>query len=212
MSQLPLPMGWSQRGGRNSLLIHGANAAAIALLRSWPRWPSPCTLLVGPARSGRSLIGDLFTAEIGGTVVDDADQAAEEQLFNLWNDARDAGAPLLLIAREAVPVWDIALPDLRTRLATATVARIEAPDEAVSAALIAQGLEFAGSAFAPDVPEFVARRTPRCYEDIEAVISRLNALSLASGQKISVGSARQALCNETGLDGANDQNLREEMD
>jgi predicted nucleic acid-binding protein len=201
MSQLPLPMAWSRRGGGESLLIHGANAEAIGFLRDWTSWPSHCALLVGPRKSGRTLMGQLFEAETGAMVVDDADQAAEERLFHLWNEARDSGRALLLIAAEAPPVWRIALPDLRTRLATAAVARIGPPDEAISAALIAHELELAGSAFAPDVPEFVARRTPRCYEDIDALVTRLNSLSLASGQKLSVGLARQTLCNESGLDG-----------
>jgi chromosomal replication initiation ATPase DnaA len=204
VSQLPLPISWSRRGGRESLLIHSANAEAIALLRSWPNWPSPCALLVGPPRSGRTLIAHMIEDEIGAQIVDDADRDPEERLFNLWNDARDSGQPLLLVAQEAPPAWAVALPDLRTRLATAAVARIAAPDEAVSAALIAHGLELAGSAFAPDVPEFVARRTPRCYEEIDAVIARLNGLSVSSGQKMSIGLARQTLCHESDLDGASD--------
>lgn len=195
MSQLPLPIGWSRRGA-GSLLVHAANADALALLRDWARWPSPCTLLVGPRRSGRTLAGELFVNESGGLLIDDADKEDEERLFNLWNEARDTGSPLLLIAAEAPPAWKITLPDLRTRLATAAIGRITQPDEATAAALIANGLERAGSAFAPDLPDFLARRTERCYETIDAVLARLNALSLARGQKLSVALARQALRND----------------
>lgn len=205
MSQLPLPIGWSRRGGRESLLIHRANADAVARLRDWRSWPSHCSLLVGPPKSGRTLIGQIFEAEAGAVVVDDAEDADEERLFHLWNEVRDSAGILLLIASEAPPVWSIGLPDLRTRLATAMVARIAPPDEQIAAALIAHQLELAGSAFAPDVPEFVARRTPRCYEDVDALVARLNALSLSSGQKLSVGLARQTLCHESGLDGLEDQ-------
>ncbi|MBN8832024.1 MAG: chromosomal replication initiator DnaA [Sphingomonadales bacterium] len=200
MSQLPLPMAWSRRGGVDSLLIHDANRAAIAFLRDPAIWPSHCSLLVGAPKSGRTLIGELLAAESGMTIIDDADREDEERLFNRWNQTRDEERPLLLIAREPPPAWPIALPDLRTRLATAAVARIDPPDEAISAALIAHGLEQAGSAFAPDVPEFLARRTARCYEDIEAAVARLNALSLSAGGKLSIASARQVLCNNSGLD------------
>lgn len=204
MSQLPLPIGWSRHGGAESLLVHSANADALALVRDWQLWPSPCTLLIGARRSGRSLIGEVFLRESGGLLVDDADQAAEEQLFHLWNDARDTGRPLLLITEQAPPVWSIALPDLRTRLATAAIARILPPDEAVSAALLTHGLERAGSAFAPDLPDFLARRTERCYAAIDAVLAELNALSLARGQKLSVALARQALRNNAMLDGVDE--------
>lgn len=193
MSQLPLPIDWSERGDTGSLLMTAANADALALLRDWQRWPSPATLLVGPPRSGRSLLGRLFAAESGGSLVDDADQVDETQLFNLWNAARDGGRSLLLIAREVPPLWAISLPDLRTRLATAAVARIAEPDEDVSAALIAHGLERAGSAFAPGLPEFIARRVTRCYETIDRVVGVLNAESLASTRKLTIASARNLL-------------------
>ncbi|MCW2390525.1 DnaA ATPase domain-containing protein [Sphingobium sp. B11D3A] len=204
MTQLPLPIGWSRHGGAESLLVHAANTDALALIRDWQRWPSPCTLLVGPSRSGRSLIAEVFLRESGGVLVDDADRADETHLFHLWNEARDSGRPLLMVASEAPPTWTIALPDLRTRLATAAVARILPPDEAVTAALIVHGLERAGSAFAPDLPDFLARRTARCYAAIEGVVAELNALSLARGQKLSVALARQALRNNALLDGADE--------
>lgn len=193
MIQLPLPMAWGEQGEADRLLMTPANAQAVSLLRDWARWPSPATLLVGPPRSGRSLMGRLFVAESGGALVDDADQADEEQLFNQWNMARDSCRPLLLIAREAPPLWAVALPDLRTRLATAAVARIAPPDEAITAALIAQGLARAGSAYAPNLPEFVARRVTRCYQSIDRVVSALNAESLSSARKLTVAMARAAL-------------------
>lgn len=209
MSQLPLPLGWSRRGGRDELLIHGANAEALAMLRNWPRWPGPCALLAGPPRSGRTMLGALFAAETGGRLVDDAERASERQLFHLWNDARDSGTPLLLIVREPPPAWAVTLPDLRTRLATAQVARITPPDEAIATQLIAHGLARAGSAFAPDVPEFLARRMERCYQAIDDVVTRSNALSLALGQKLSVGLVRQVLCNDRGLDPLPDDRTQE---
>lgn len=194
MSQLPLPIAWSQRGEPGSLLVTSANQAALALLDDPARWPAHCTLLVGPRQSGRSLIGQLFASRHGAdALIDDADDTDEEALFLRWNIARDAGTPLLLIAREAPPVWSIRLPDLRTRLATAAVARILPPDEAVAAAIIAHGLEQAGSAFAPDMPDFVARRVSRCYDALARVTACLNAESLSSGRKLTVASARAAL-------------------
>jgi len=193
MIQLPLPMAWGEQGEADRLLMTPANAQAVTLLRDWARWPSPATLLVGPPRSGRSLMGRLFVAESGGALVDDADSADEEQLFNQWNMARDSGRPLLLIAREAPPLWAVALPDLRTRLATAAVARIAPPDEAIATALIAQGLARAGSAYAPNLPEFVARRVTRCYQSIDRVVSALNAESLSSARKLTVATARAVL-------------------
>jgi hypothetical protein len=195
MSQFPLPIDWSERRDTGRLLVTAANADALAVLRDWQRWPSPATLLVGPPKSGRTMLGRLFIAEAGGTLVDDADRADETTLFNLWNTARDDNKLLLLIAREAPPLWAVGLPDLQTRLATAAVARIADPDEGAVAALIAHGLERAGSAFAPGLPEFIARRVTRCYETVDKVVGVLNADSLASTRKLTIASARSALGN-----------------
>lgn len=196
MSQLPLPIGGPRRGEGESLLIHAGNREAIAMLRGWRDGPAHCFLLVGPRKSGRSLMGALFAAEAGAIVIEDAQACEEQRLFNLWNETRDANQPLLLIVEAAPPAWKVALPDLRTRLAAAAIVPIHAPDEVAAAALIAHGLERAGSAFAPDVPEFVARRTARCYEAIDGAIARLNASSLASGHKISIASARRIISEE----------------
>lgn len=196
MTQLTLPIAWSQRTEADRLLVTPCNAAAFALLRDWANWPSPATLLVGPRKSGRSLMGRLFEAESGGVLIDNADRADEEELFHLWNEARDTGRPLLLIALETPPHWTIELPDLRTRLATAAVARILPPDEGIVASLIAHGLERASSAFAPDLPDFVARRVTRYYETVDSVIACLNAESLAAGRKLTVASARAVLERE----------------
>jgi hypothetical protein len=193
MTQLPLPIALSERGEAERLLMTSANADAILLLRDWARWPSPATLLVGSARSGRSIMARLFAAESGGEVIDDADRCDEEQLFLRWNIARESGRPLLLVAQEAPPLWAVTLPDLRTRLATAAIARIAAPDESIAAALISHGLERAGSAFAPNLPEFIARRVTRCYETIDNVVAALNAESLSSGRKLTIATARNVL-------------------
>lgn len=193
MSQLVLPIDWARDGESERLLIHRGNAAALAQLRAPQRWPSHCALLVGEHASGRSMLGRLFVAEGLGRCIDDAEAVPEETLFNAWNTAREVAQRLLLIGRAAPPVWAITLPDLRTRLATAGVIAIEPPDAQVAAQLIGHGLTTRGAAFAPDMPDFVARRIARCYDVIAAATASLNADSLANGGKLSVSRARNVL-------------------
>lgn len=193
MIQLPLPIDWLKRGKRGAVIEAEPNREALAFLARPTLWPSHCALLVGPPRSGRSTIAAIVCQQSGIRVVDDADQADEVMLFHDWNATREAGEPLLLIASEAPPLWSITLPDLRSRLSAAGIARILPPDEALTETLLAQGLSEAGAAFAPDVPRYLAARLPRCYQDIEAMIAALNAASLSSGRKISLLRARQLL-------------------
>lgn len=169
------------------------NRQALALLQRPAFWPSHCMILVGPSRSGRSTIAADMARRGVAEVIDDADGQEEASLFHRWNMARENGRNLLLVAAEAPPVWAIALPDLRSRLSAAGVARIGPPDEAMIEAMIAQGLGQAGTAFGADVPRYLAPRLARCYHDVEAAVTALIAESLASGRRISLQRARQVL-------------------
>ena len=70
-----------------------------------------------------------YFAGQGGNVIDDAETVADEQLFNAWNRAQENDAPLLLVSRWLPADWNIALPDLRSRLAAANLLEIGPPDD-----------------------------------------------------------------------------------
>lgn len=207
MIQIPLPIDWRSSGRRGTIIVGEGNRDALALIEQPALWPSHCLLLVGPRRSGRSTIA-ADAARMGlAEVIDDADAQPETDLFHRWNAAREAGQRLILVAAKAPPIWAIALPDLRSRLASAGVARIVAPDEAMIEAMLIEGLTEAGSAFAPDVPPYMAPRLPRCYHSIEAAIVALTTESLSSGRKISLQKARMVL-EEAGLLSSDDNAQR----
>ena len=106
-------------------------------------------------------------------------------------DARDLGQVARLIFYAA------ALVHLKAQVLAEREARLRQSEqqalEADMAALIANGLERAGSAFAPGLPEFIARRVTRCYETVDRAVGALNAESLASGRKLTIAAARSVL-------------------
>ncbi len=193
MTQLPLPIDWRSSGQHSAIIVGDGNRDAIDFLANPDLWPSHCTLLVGPPRSGKSTIAAEIVAQGLAEVIDDADGQDEAALFHRWNMAREAHRRLILVAADAPPRWAIALPDLRSRLSAAGVARIVAPDEGMIEAMIAQGLSESGTGFAQDVPRYLAPRLPRCYQSVEAAIAALNSDSLSSGRKISLPRAKQVL-------------------
>ena len=195
MSQIGLPFDWQEQGGQGQFIAGEANRLALAHIEAWRGWPIPISILSGPPRSGKTALGRHFEAISGGVVIDDANRQPNEALFHQWNIARDSGVPLLLIAREAPELWTVPLPDLRSRLAAAPHVRIEQPDDALMLMLIETGLARAGSAYAPDVPDWLARRIERSYAALEAALEQLNRASLATARKISVASAKEALQN-----------------
>lgn len=193
MSQIALPFDWQDQGGFGHFLTSEANRLALEHVQRWREWPLPISILSGPPRSGKSLLGRYFQSISGGMVIEDANGQPDEALFHRWNLACDSDTPLLLIAREEPCNWTVALSDLRSRLAAAPHVRIEEPDDVLIGGLIEAGLARGGSAFSPDLPEWLTRRTERSYVAIERLLIELNGLSLASSRKISVLLAKEAL-------------------
>jgi hypothetical protein len=198
VTQLPLPIDWRSSGrrvseGKGAIVVGEGNRDALTLLDRPAFWPSHCMLLVGPPRSGRSTIATDVAQRGVAEVIDDADRQEEAALFHRWNMARENNRNLLLVAADAPPIWAITLPDLRSRLSAAGIARIGPPDEAMIEAMIAQGLGQAGTAFGQDVPRYLAPRVPRCYQRVEATITALIAESLSSGRRISRERAKEVL-------------------
>lgn len=193
MSQIGLPFDWEGQAETGSFLAGEANRIALLHIEKWREWPIPISVLSGPARSGKSSLGRHFAAISGGAVIDDAEQEANESLFHRWNVARDSGRPLLLIAREPPARWVVTLPDLRSRLAAAPHIRIDEPDDALVRQLIETGLARAGSAYASDVPDWLARRIERSYAAVADLLVQLNSLSLAASRKISVPLLKETL-------------------
>ncbi|MFT3968246.1 MAG: DnaA/Hda family protein, partial [Sphingobium sp.] len=191
--QIPLPIDWRSRSRSGGIVIGEGNRDALDMLARPECWPSHCALLIGPPRSGRSTIAAALAQEGVVEVVDDADTADEAELFHRWNAAREANRHLLLVAADAPPRWTVTLPDLRSRLSAAAIARIDTPDETMIEAMIAQGLAEAGASFGADVPRYLAPRLSRCYQDIETAVAALNNESLSSSRKISLPRARTVL-------------------
>lgn len=193
MSQISLPFEWPGRGSDEEFLVSAANRLAVQHLEGWRDWPLSVSVLVGPPKSGRSILGRRFAAMSGGSVIDDAEGQDERALFNAWNDALTQRKPLLMIAGAPPTQWGVALPDLRSRLAAAPYVAIAQPDEPLARALIERGLSRAGASYSADLPEWLLRRIERSYAAIAAVTRLLDDAALSSGRKISVVMAKEAL-------------------
>lgn len=193
MSQISLPFDWTGEGGVAEFLVSDANALAVRHLEGWRDWPIHAGIVSGPRRSGKSILGRHFARLSGGSVIDDAETAGDEPLFHAWNRAQLEHRPLLLVSEHPPSQWNVALPDLRSRLAAAPHVRIAEPDEGLVLALVERGLMRAGAAWAADLPLWLHSRVERSYSAVAAVLECLTTASVSSGRKISVPFARETL-------------------
>lgn len=179
MSQIPLPL---QRvsGGPARIVLGGGNAAVAEALAHPERWPFRTAVLTGPSRSGKSLFARWFAesgqGSHGGDAIDDAQALDEAALFHRWNRAQEQGRPLLIVGGE--PPWEIALPDLKSRLGAALQLEIGPPDDAMAAELILAMAEERALPLGEEAAQYLVPRAERSYLQLEKLVEAIDTLSL----------------------------------
>ncbi|MFL6862755.1 MAG: HdaA/DnaA family protein [Allosphingosinicella sp.] len=198
MAQIALPLDWPVADADEDFLISDANRAAFEHLKRWSTWPVMATLLTGPRKSGRSLLGRIFVRKTGGRLFDRAEGHDEEALFHAWNQAQQTRRPLLVVADAPAPLWNIALPDLRSRLAATPHVEIGEPDDALVAGLVMKLLGDRGVAVPPELPAFLVPRIERSYVAVQQVVDALDRAALSHHRRMTVAMAKRAL-GEAGI-------------
>jgi chromosomal replication initiation ATPase DnaA len=215
MAQLPLDLPHHPALGREDFLVAPANAAAVGWLDRWPDWPAPALTLAGPPGSGKTHLGQVF-GHLSGAVLlapealaqtsprdlagaaravllDEAEHAAEEPLFHLYNLMAERGGHLLLLARAAPARWGIALPDLRSRLLAAPVAELAPPDDALLAALLIKLFADRQLRVRKEVVVWLVSRIERSFAAAQRAVAALDQAALAQHRPITVPLARGVL-------------------
>ena len=214
--QLPLPLPHDPSFAREDFLAAPENAAALALVESWPRWPSALMLLIGPAGSGKSHLCAIFAGVASATrlsgrdlatcdpdaatraralVVDDADALgdAEPGLFHLLNFARAREVSLLMTAQRSPDFWGVATPDLLSRLRLAPIVEISPPESALVEAVLVKLFADRQLLVDPGVAAFIARRLNRSLDAARAAVDALDLEALARGKKVTRTMAAEVL-------------------
>jgi len=196
--QIALPLDWPQLADDDRFLVSDANRAAFDHFRTWSLWPVAATLLVGPRRSGRTLLARSFCARVGGRLVDMAERHDEEELFHAWNSAQESKRPLVMIVDAVPPGWNIALPDLRTRIAVTPVARIAEPDDVLFRGLVQLLFADRGLYIPDEALRWISQRVERSYYMAERAVAAIDRFAIADRARLTLPTIRRALA-EGGL-------------
>ena len=198
MGQIALPLNWPVADRDEDFLISESNRAAFDHLKSWSVWPVMASLVTGPRKSGRSLLGRLFVRKTGGRLFDNAEDHEEEAIFHAWNEAQLSRRPLLIVADLPPPFWTVQLPDLRSRLSATPHIAIAPPDDGLIGDLIVKLLGDRGVAVPAEVADYVVPRIERSYVAVQQVVEALDRAALSHHRRITVAMARRAL-SEAGI-------------
>lgn len=191
MSQIALPLQAGQGGGARRIVMGSANAPIAEALAAPENWPFRTAVLTGPARSGKSLLARWFVEQGLGEALDDVERMDETEVFHRWNRAQQNGVPLLLVANGES--WPIELPDLRSRIGAALHLAVAAPDDEMTAALIAAHAEQRGLVLGEGALIYLTPRVERSFAAIERLVAAIDRIGLERKQPATQAVWRDAL-------------------
>ncbi|CAM3240017.1 Chromosomal replication initiator protein DnaA domain-containing protein [Sphingomonas antarctica] len=193
MTQNALPFDWPAGEEDEGFVVSPSNAAAVRHLNSHARWPVAASVLTGPRKSGRSLLGRIFVLRTGGTLIENGERVDETELFHAWNAAQETRRPLLITADHWPTDWVITLPDLRSRLMATPHVTLADPDDQLIGQLLQRLLERRGIVLPEDVVSYLVPRVPRNHVAIVRLADALDTAALSERRALTVPFARQVL-------------------
>ena len=204
---------------RGDFFVSEANALAVARLDAVETWPNGKLVLVGPEGSGKTHLGFVWAeavgarrASIGSLIVSEIpeldtpvfiecqdelprDARDEENLFHLHNHMASAKLPLLFLARRPPAQWDIALPDLKSRMVATDIVRIDPPDDALLSAVLLKQFADRQLQVQPAVISYLVTHMQRSFAEAEWLVDALDKAALAQGRAVTRPLAQSVLDN-----------------
>ena len=194
---------------REDFVAAAGNREALAWLERWPDWPAPAFALHGPTGCGKTHLGRIWAARANALLlvgsdfdgksvadltvlvekspellVDQANAAPERALFHLYNLLRERRGHMLILSVEPPARWQIALPDLASRLRAAPAVAVEAPDDELLGSIILKQLSDRQLHAGPGVVQYLVSRMERSGDAARRVVAALDSKALAERREI----------------------------
>jgi chromosomal replication initiation ATPase DnaA len=222
--QLALALNHTESFAREDFLSGPSNAAALAVIESWPQWPNPAIVLTGPEGSGKSHLAAVWsnmagarlvaaraldpaavpaTLATGALVIEDAaaDAFDERALFHLLNLAREQQDYLLLTARTPPAAWSFAIRDLGSRLRALPSVTLAPPDDTLLRAVLVKLFADRQIAVEESLVSYVLTRIERSFAAARKVVQELDAEAMRRKRALTRALAAEILRERGGFDG-----------
>ncbi|WP_371226546.1 chromosomal replication initiator DnaA [Roseovarius sp. 2305UL8-3] len=216
--QLSFDLPVRQALGREDFFVSPANAAAVGLIEGWQDWPARKLLLIGPTGAGKTHLAHVWAALAGATILKASDLAgadiptlarapvavenaettagdrtAEEALFHLHNLVLAEGQSLLITTGLPANRWGLALPDLASRMEGTPATTLDAPDDALLAAVLMKQMADRQLSPSPGTIPYLVKRIDRSFSAAREIVERLDSTALDQGAPITRALAAKVL-------------------
>lgn len=202
-----------------TLAITSANRMVIAAMRRVAQWPYHVFCLVGPEKSGLTTLAKSWATERDGAYVSgrDFENMSNDDISRLMRGdvavdrpdligdtstllfglsaANRQNSKVLLAATKAPSLWQHQTRDLESRLKSAPIAELPAPDEDLMRARLQRACMRAYLKLPRAVEDYLVTRLGLEYSPIEDTIDAL--AGLAADRPITVPLVREVLGEET---------------
>jgi chromosomal replication initiation ATPase DnaA len=210
--QLALDLPHSPALTESDFVVSESNQAALDHLRAWPDWPVGLTVVIGPPKSGKTHLADIWTARSGAHAVwaENAGEAAkaagpllledvdrtpvdETAFFSLLNQAVRGERAMLLTARVPIDQWPYRTEDVRSRLRLASAFEIRPLSDAHLMQIFVKLFRDRQVDIDPDVLIYVMERMERSPAEAVALVELMDRIALSKGKPITRATAADAL-------------------
>lgn len=199
--QLLLALQHAESFAREDFLEGPSNAAALALIDSWPDWSNRIMALSGPEGAGKSHLASIWAEAsgarrlsarhltedgvpaalaTGALVLEDLEPGAfdEHAHFHLFNLAREEQGYVLITGRESPANFRVAIPDLASRLRTVPSVLLQPPGDALLRLVMLKLAADRQIALDPTVVNYLSNRIERSFAAAQSAVARLDEESL----------------------------------
>lgn len=208
--QAALPLSWPARYGVQEYIVAECNAHAWQAVQENAAWMSPVTMIIGGHGSGKTHLTAIFHTlnhadvlqtqadmeaalqnETSCMVIDNVDKLTRgnaqvtETLFHLVNATLLRKGRLLLMASTPPAEW-VKLPDLLSRLQASQQLTLQEPSEDMIKSAYQKLFADRGLLVDDKVLDFLALRSERSFDGINAIVDRLDVISLEQSRKITI--------------------------
>jgi DnaA-homolog protein len=139
---------------------------------------------------------DIGAAVVAVDDVEQLDEAAQIELFNLYNQMRDSGGMLLASGAES-PLHLKLRDDLRTRLGWGLVYQVHGLSDEEKALALSQHAQAKGFVLSPEVTQYLLRHGRRDLPSLMSVLDALDAHSLRLHRAPTVPLLKEVLQQES---------------
>jgi chromosomal replication initiation ATPase DnaA len=202
-----------------NFIVADSNRAPFDAVHSWPNWPAPAVILVGPKGVGKTHLLELWSLHAASAqcrvsdlredfnptryalrpvALDDADQVTgqigrERALLHLYNLAMQNKQTFLMTASSYPQQWGLLLPDLASRLRAAVVIEIAQPDEELMRQLYLKLFADRQLQVSAPVIDWLLARMERSAVTAQQIVAAIDQTALQLQKPITVWLARRAL-------------------